>query len=345
MKKFYIVPNTETHYGRINADSKEQALEKFADSMDPDISAYFDVVRKEPVKYPQIYHQPDGKFEKAVNILVSCYMDNRDSPYYDENVRKDLVRGYMPVSMELIAELQKPYDMIAVTLQQDQPEGMLRIQKHFYRILCDVTGFILIENPQSGENYKLSDDDKEKAVALFRKQNIIFFCGTDGLIRVHKKYRKKAEKLLQKTGIGMQKAPLTFRLHQTIQFKHPVKACDTISPGSYKIEVNDPVFRGRTRTIEFDFEEFYGYIDKNDPRLVHCTQKNPDYACYKGLGVLNEYMLRNIVSIKEWQIHASPSVPVKVVEAAFEIISDTGESIWIPIKAGIKPTHLEESEG
>lgn len=34
MKKFYIVPNTETHYGRINADSKEQALEKFADSMD-----------------------------------------------------------------------------------------------------------------------------------------------------------------------------------------------------------------------------------------------------------------------------------------------------------------------
>ena len=144
MKKFYIVPNTETHYGRINADSKEQALEKFADSIDPDISAYFDAVRKEPVKYPQIYHQPDGKFEKAVNILVSCCMDDRDSPYYDENVRKDLVRGYMPVSMELIAELQKPYDMIAVTLQQDQPEGMLRIQKHFYRILCDVTGFILM---------------------------------------------------------------------------------------------------------------------------------------------------------------------------------------------------------
>lgn len=345
MKKFYIVPNTETHYGRINADSKEQALEKFADSMDSDISSYFDAVRKEPVKYPQIYHQPDGKFEKAVNILVSCCMDNRDSPYYDEDIRKDLVRGYLHGSMELIAELQKLYKTAFVTLWQDQPEGMLHIQKHFYRILRDVTGFILIENPLSGVDYKLSDDDKEKAVALFRNQNILFFCGTGGLIRVHKKYRKKAEKLLQKTGIGMQKAPLTFRLHQTIQFKHPVNACDTISPGSYKIEVNDPVFRDRTRTIEFDFEEFYGHIDKNDPRLVHCMQKNPDYACYKGLSVLNEYMLRNIVSIKEWQIHASPSVPVKVVKAAFEIISDTGESIWIPIKAGIKPTHLEESEG
>lgn len=70
MKKFYIVPNTETHYGRINADSKEQALEKFADSMDSDISSYFDAVRKEPVKHPQFAEPLEGKILTAFTAFL-----------------------------------------------------------------------------------------------------------------------------------------------------------------------------------------------------------------------------------------------------------------------------------
>lgn len=144
----------------------------------------------------------------------------------------------------------------------------------------------------------------------------------------------------------MQTAPLTFRLHQSVKFNRPVnKDKDTVSPGGYEIRVKD--IDGSIKSISFDFEDYEGEIDKNDATIVHCMQKNPDYACFKELNILNEYMLRHIVSVTEWFIftgelddvkeNETPLIPVEIQEPMFEIIPQNGDTIQIPVTVTITP--------
>ena len=143
----------------------------------------------------------------------------------------------------------------------------------------------------------------------------------------------------------MQKAPLTFRLYQSVKFNRPVdKEHDNISPGGYEIMMKDK--EGNIKSISFDFEDFEGNIDKDDPTIVDCMQKNQDYSCFEDLNIVDEYMLRNIESVKEWFIFTdeqedmkegmTPLVPVKILDPMFEIIPQDGSDfIRIPITVSI----------
>ncbi len=144
----------------------------------------------------------------------------------------------------------------------------------------------------------------------------------------------------------MQTAPLTFRLYQSIKFNRPIdRKKDWISPGGYEIKVKDK--SGNIKSISFDFEDYAGAIDEDDPTVTHCMQKNPDYACFEDLKILNEYMLRNIVSIEEWFIFTGepddvkdgeePLIPVEIMEPVFEIIPLKGDAIQIPVTTKIIP--------
>lgn len=146
--------------------------------------------------------------------------------------------------------------------------------------------------------------------------------------------------------------PLTFRLYQSIRFNRPVvKEQDTVSPGGYEFVMKDE--DGTEKTVEFDFEDYEGSIDKDNPCIVHCVQKNPDYAEFEDIQTLTEHMLRNIVEVTEWFIFTgepgeqdNPLIPMEILDPEFEIINDaTGKDalfIKIPVNAAISPTNSVE---
>lgn len=146
--------------------------------------------------------------------------------------------------------------------------------------------------------------------------------------------------------------PLTFRLYQSVRFDRPInKENDHISPGGYTLTMKDE--NGTEKSISFDFEDYEGSIDKDDPCILHCEQKNPDYASFDDLNSVTEYMLRNIIRADEWFIYTeaeneNPLVPVRVTDIMFEIISDaTGRDIpviQIPVSLTIKPSGNEQNE-
>lgn len=93
MGKIYrIEPNTSTYHTEIEADSPEEALEKFADEMDSDMGAYFKAVEKpEPTE-----------LEKAIQIF-------RDNTKYDDN-DEAMFRSRNPRFMKGMEELLSEKD-------------------------------------------------------------------------------------------------------------------------------------------------------------------------------------------------------------------------------------------
>ena len=140
--------------------------------------------------------------------------------------------------------------------------------------------------------------------------------------------------------------PLTFRLYQSIKFNRPIdREKDHISPGGYGMTVG--IGDGKTKSVSFDFEDYEGTIDKDDPFIIHCMQKNPDYVCFPDLDTLTAYMLHNIMSVNEWFIFTgeaedigeseTPLIPIEIQNAMFEVISQDGDITQIPITVDITP--------
>lgn len=166
----------------------------------------------------------------------------------------------------------------------------------------------------------------------------------DETVAAARKLMKEEQRRLG--GTVMLQAPLTFRLYQSVKFNRPVdKEIDIISPGGYEIKVQDE--DGSEKTIAFDFEDYEGSVDGDDKTVVHCIQKNPDYTSFEDLNLLNEHMLRNIISVEEWFIYTGeaadlaegmePLKPVEILNPVFEIIPENGDSIRIPVTASITP--------
>ena len=138
-------------------------------------------------------------------------------------------------------------------------------------------------------------------------------------------------------------APLSFRLYQSVRFNRPVDPDnDCISPGGYALTMENE--SAEKKQIEFDFYDYEGTIDKNDPHIVHLMQKNPDYETYSDLNTVTEHMLRHVTDVSDWFIFTgepgeqeSPLVPVSVTNVEFEIIN--GDSITrIPMDTPVTPS-------
>lgn len=140
--------------------------------------------------------------------------------------------------------------------------------------------------------------------------------------------------------------PLTFRLYQSIKFNRPVnKLTDYVSPGGYELKMIDD--NGEEKTVQFDFEEYEGGISEEDPCVVECMQKNPDYNSFEELNIITEHMLRNITEVIDWFIYTGepgeceePLIPVAVTDVVIEITRDASgrdiSVIKIPVNIPIQ---------
>lgn len=141
--------------------------------------------------------------------------------------------------------------------------------------------------------------------------------------------------------------PINFRLYQSIRFNRPVdKEKDFISPGGYMLKMREA--DGTLNTVQFDFEEYEGYIDMDDPCVIHCIQMNADYNTFEGLNTITWHMLANVTEVEEWFIYTgepgdgNPLYPVEIMDAIFRIIDNsTGRDIHFaqtPVTIPIKPS-------
>lgn len=142
------------------------------------------------------------------------------------------------------------------------------------------------------------------------------------------------------------KTPLTFRLYQGIKFNRPInKDEDYISPGGYELKMQDE--DGSIVTVQFDFDDFEGGINKDDPTILDAMQKNPSYSEFPDLDTVTQYMLEHVVEVVEWFIYTgepdeqgdNPLTPVEIVDPVFELINDgTGKEIFTKIPINVKIT-------
>lgn len=135
--------------------------------------------------------------------------------------------------------------------------------------------------------------------------------------------------------------PLTFRLYQSVKFNRPIdKEKDFISPGGYELKMKDK--DGTEKTVQFDFEDFEGGVNENDPCVLDCMQKNPDYNTFPDLKTVTKHMLQNVTEVVEWFIYTGEPedtdllIPVEVTDASFVIIGENMKQI--PISVEIKPS-------
>lgn len=93
----------------------------------------------------------------------------------------------------------------------------------------------------------------------------------------------------------------TFRMLATIEFNRAIdKEKDYISPGGYEMAM-------KGETITFDFENYAGNIDNENPCLFHYEQRNPDYDTFEDLNLVTEEMLNSVEAIKEFFVYTGES--------------------------------------
>ena len=135
MKDFYIVPNLtnpSSYYDKVAAETREDAIIGFADSMDLDMSAYFNAVETIPSGIHS-YDYPEGDFAVAMSIIADTMNGNEKSAYYD----KDALDG-LTINIDELASLQKNFDMLKASLSK---VPMSEVKDSFFKILCAMTGF------------------------------------------------------------------------------------------------------------------------------------------------------------------------------------------------------------
>ena len=125
-----------------------------------------------------------------------------------------------------------------------------------------------------------------------------------------------------------------FRMYQTIRFNRPIdEDKDYISAGGYEIVVQDN--DGNDKTIQFDFYDFEGSIDEENPCVLNVMQKDPDYETFPDLVILTREMLENIIQVNEWYIgldyddEGEELIPEEITDVCFVFPYDDWEEIYM----------------
>lgn len=125
-----------------------------------------------------------------------------------------------------------------------------------------------------------------------------------------------------------------FRMYQTIRFNRPIdEDKDYISAGGYEIVVQDN--DGNDKTIQFDFYDFEGSIDEENPCVFNVMQKDPDYETFPDLDILTKEMLENIIQVNEWYIgldyddEGEELIPEEITDVCFVFPYDDREEIYM----------------
>ena len=99
-----------------------------------------------------------------------------------------------------------------------------------------------------------------------------------------------------------------------IRFNRKLTKADYVVPGGYEM-----VFGGRI--ISFDFMDYYGSIDDDDPTILHCEMEHPDFSAFEDFRNVFSEDLRNVSEIVECYVYIGEECDPELKE--IEIIAIT----------------------
>ena len=99
-----------------------------------------------------------------------------------------------------------------------------------------------------------------------------------------------------------------------IRFNRKLTKADYVVPGGYEM-----VFGGRI--ISFDFMDYYGSIDDDDPTILHCEMEHPDFSAFEEFRNVSSEDLRNVSEIVECYVYIGEECDPELKES--EIIAIT----------------------
>lgn len=92
-----------------------------------------------------------------------------------------------------------------------------------------------------------------------------------------------------------------------IRFNRKLTKADYVVPGG--------------RIISFDFMDYYGSIDDDDPTILHCEMEHPDFSAFEEFRNVSSEDLRNVSEIVECYVYIGEECDPELKE--IEIIAIT----------------------
>ena len=81
-----------------------------------------------------------------------------------------------------------------------------------------------------------------------------------------------------------------------IRFNRKLTKADYVVPGGYEMVFGD-------RSIQFDFQNYYGSINEDNPTILHCEMEHPDFSSFEEFRSVSADDLRNISEIVECYVY------------------------------------------
>ena len=92
-----------------------------------------------------------------------------------------------------------------------------------------------------------------------------------------------------------------FRVYFKAKFNREIdKEKDYISPGGFSVIIDG-------KEIDFDFQDSYSYIDKNDKRYCEFEMINPDLDSFNNISLITKDSVKNISKITECYVYTGES--------------------------------------
>ena len=110
-------------------------------------------------------------------------------------------------------------------------------------------------------------------------------------------------------------APLNgLEMAMDIRFNRKLTKNDYVVPGGYEMVFGD-------RSIQFDFQNYYGSINEDNPTVLHCEMEHPDFSSFEDFRSVSADDLRNISEIVECYVYIGEECDPELKE--IEIIAIT----------------------
>ena len=117
---------------------------------------------------------------------------------------------------------------------------------------------------------------------------------------------------------------LSMMSYDIIFNKELEKSTDWISPGGFEIKINE-------ENIGFDFERYYGYIDKTNPKILHIEHHFLDINCFPDAVKINsQNLLGGIFTEFYIDYDREKLSPVSISNLEFEFEEDSITIIATP---------------
>ncbi len=116
-----------------------------------------------------------------------------------------------------------------------------------------------------------------------------------------------------------------FIMNIDIRFNRKLTKEDYVIPGGYEM-----VFFGRS--VQFDFQDYCGTIDNDDPTVLHCEMEHPIFFEFEDFRTITDLDLYNISEVIECYVYIGEECnpPLREAEVlGITFLLDNGDTIKI----------------